>query len=63
MIDNNLIYNEIIERLKKAASDNESLQLTPEEVKILAEEVGDYACVPLVTGEELMELIREKTDR
>ncbi len=63
MIDNNLIYNEIIERLKRAASDNESLQLTPEEVKILAEEVGDYACVPLVTGEELMELIREKTDR
>jgi len=63
MIDNNLIYNEIIEHLKKAASDNESLQLTPEEVKILAEELGDYACVPLVTGEELMELIREKTDR
>ncbi|MCK4113707.1 hypothetical protein [Acinetobacter radioresistens] len=63
MIDNNLIYNEIIERLKNAASDNESLQLTPEEVKILAEEISDYACVPLVTGEELMELIKEKTDR
>lgn len=63
MIDNVLIYNEIIERLREAAQNNEGVQLTPEEVIILVEEIGEYACVPLVTGEELMELIKNKKDQ
>lgn len=63
MADNALIYNEIIKRLREAAQDNEGVQLTPEEVTILVEEIDEYACVPLVTGEEFMELIKNKKDQ
>ncbi len=60
MTDNALIYNEIIERINNAAENKEALVLTADEVRVLAEEIGDYVCVPLLTTEDMTELVKQK---
>ena len=53
------IMNQIIERINSAAADNESLTLSPEEVKILSEEIGDLHFIPVLTNEQLIQLCNE----
>lgn len=53
------IMNQIIERINSAAADNESLTLSPEEVKILSEEIGDLHFIPVLSNEQLIQLCND----
>lgn len=53
------IMNQIIDRINKAAESNQSLVLDADEVKILAEEIGDLHFVPVLTNEQIVQLCKE----
>lgn len=56
------ILNQIIERLNGAAENSHPLTLDAEEVKVLAEEIGDMHYIPVLTMEQLVELSISKKD-
>ena len=53
------IMNQIIDRINEAAAANQPLVLDAEEVKILAEEIGDLHFVPVLTNEQIVQLCKE----
>lgn len=53
------IMNQIIDRINEAAESNQSLVLDADEVKILAEEIGDLHFVPVLTNEQIVQLCKE----
>lgn len=48
--------NQIIERLNNAAENSQPLALDAEEVKVLAEEIGDIHYIPVLTMEQVAKL-------
>ncbi|MFH7767498.1 hypothetical protein [Acinetobacter sp. BSP-28] len=53
------IMNQIVDRINEAAESNQSLVLDADEVKILAEEIGDLHFVPVLTNEQIVQLCKE----
>lgn len=53
------IMNQIVDRINEAAAANQPLVLGSEEVKILAEEIGDLHFVPVLTNEQIVQLCKE----
>lgn len=53
------IMNQIVDRINEAAAANQPLVLGVEEVKILAEEIGDLHFVPVLTNEQIVQLCKE----
>ncbi len=53
------IFNQIVDRINEAAAANQPLVLGSEEVKILAEEIGDLHFVPVLTNEQIVQLCKE----
>lgn len=51
--------NLIIDRINEAAEANLSLVLTAEEVKVLSEEIGDIHFVPVLSNEQIVQLVNE----
>lgn len=59
--------NEILDRIRAAATEGSDLHLTPDETKILAEGIGHLRLVPVLTMEQVAKLpgqpmLPKKTD-
>ncbi len=59
MNNSKLPINQIISKINDAAANNETIVLTAQEVKILAEEIGDLYYVPVLTNEQIVQLCKE----
>ncbi|MFX6458862.1 hypothetical protein [Acinetobacter baumannii] len=59
MDNSKLPINLIIARINEAAKNNEALVLTAEEVKILSKDVGDKVFIPVLTNEQVVQLVKE----
>lgn len=53
------IMNQIVDRINEAAAADQPLVLNAEEVKILSEEIGDLHYVPVLTNEQIVQLVKE----
>ncbi|MDG9779491.1 hypothetical protein N7565_18900 [Acinetobacter baumannii] len=54
-----LPINQIIARINDAAKHGEALVLTAEEVKILSKDIGDKVFIPVLTNEQVVQLVKE----
>lgn len=54
-----LIINQIITRINDAALAKEALLLTVDEVVILAKEIGDQVFIPVLTEEQILDLVKQ----
>lgn len=59
MSNSKLLINQIISRINNAAANDETIVLSAQEVKILAEEIGDLYYVPVLTNEQIVQLCKE----
>ncbi|MGQ1156698.1 hypothetical protein ACT436_08600 [Acinetobacter baumannii] len=59
MDNSKLPINQIIARINDAATHGEALVLTAEEVKILSKEIGDKVFIPVLTNEQVVQLVKE----
>ncbi|HCJ6508834.1 TPA: hypothetical protein NU718_000357 [Acinetobacter baumannii] len=59
MDNSKLPINQIIARINEAAEKSESLVLTAEEVKILSKDIGDKVLIPVLTNEQVVQLVKE----
>ncbi|MDO7535041.1 hypothetical protein Q5113_05615 [Acinetobacter pittii] len=59
MDNSKLPINQIIARINDAVANNEALVLTSEEVKILSKGVGDKFFVPVLTNEQVLQMVKE----
>lgn len=59
MSNSKLPINQIIGRINDAAANDETIVLSAQEVKILAEEIGDLYYVPVLTNEQIVQLCKE----
>ncbi|EPM7761708.1 hypothetical protein ACTQ1X_003599 [Acinetobacter baumannii] len=51
--------NQIIARINDAAKHGEALVLTAEEVKILSKDIGDKVFIPVLTNQQVVQLVKE----
>ncbi|WP_010117865.1 MULTISPECIES: hypothetical protein [Acinetobacter] len=54
-----LPVNQIIARINDAATRGEALMLTADEVKILSKDIGDKVFIPVLTNEQVIQLVNE----
>lgn len=54
-----LPINQIIARINDAATHGEALMLTADEVKILSKDIGDKVFIPVLTNEQVIQLVNE----
>ncbi|EPC2247797.1 hypothetical protein ACRXVG_003727 [Acinetobacter baumannii] len=54
-----LPINQIIARINDAARNGESMVLTAEEVRILSKDIGDKVFIPVLTNEQVVQLVKE----
>lgn len=59
MDNSKLPINQIIARINDAATHGEALVLTAEEVKILSNDIGDKVFIPVLTNEQVVQLVKE----
>ncbi|MFE0305534.1 hypothetical protein, partial [Bacillus altitudinis] len=59
MDSSKLPINQIIARINDAAKHGEALVLTAEEVKILSKDIGDKVFIPVLTNEQVVQLVKE----
>ena len=59
MSNSKLPINQIISRINDAAANDETIVLSAQEVKILAEEIGYLYYVPVLTNEQIVHLCKE----
>ncbi|HCW4393862.1 hypothetical protein [Acinetobacter baumannii] len=59
MNNSELPINKLISKINEAASKNEPLNLTKEDVQILSKSVGDSFFVPVLTNEQVVELSKQ----
>ena len=59
MDNSKLPINQIVSRINETAANNETIVFTAQEVKILAEEIGDLYYVPVLTNEQIVQLCKE----
>lgn len=59
MDNSKLPINQIIARINDAAHNGESMNLTAEEVKILSKDIGDKVFIPVLTNEQVVQLVKE----
>ncbi len=59
MDNSKLPVNQIIARINDAAANNEALVLTSEEVKILSRDIGDKFFIPVLTNEQVLQMVKE----
>jgi hypothetical protein len=59
MNNSKLPINQIISRINDAAANDETIVLSAQEVKILAEEIGDLYYIPVLTNEQIVQLCKE----
>jgi len=57
--NDNLPINVIIKKIKQAATENQELTLTVDEVKLISHELGDQYFVPVLTNEQIVQLSKE----
>ncbi|WP_336938906.1 hypothetical protein [Acinetobacter modestus] len=57
--NDNLPINMIIKKINDAASNNQSLLLSADEVKIISEDLGDQYFVPVLTNDQIVQLCKE----
>ena len=60
MQNDQLLMNQIIEKLNQAADLNQELTLSKEEVAELRDELGDSVYIPVLSMEEMAEFCRSK---
>ncbi|KJV37566.1 hypothetical protein [Acinetobacter indicus] len=53
------IMNQIIERINIASEANKGISLSVDEVKVLADEIGDFHYIPVLTNEQVIQLCNE----
>ncbi|CAP00364.1 conserved hypothetical protein [Acinetobacter baumannii SDF] len=59
-LDNSkLPINQITARINDAARSGESMVLTAEEVRILSKDIGDKVFIPVLTNEQVVQLVKE----
>ncbi|MCJ9257144.1 hypothetical protein [Acinetobacter baumannii] len=51
--------NQIIARINDAAKHGEALVLRAEEVKILSKDIGDKVFIPVLTNEQVVQVVKE----
>lgn len=54
-----LPVNQIIARINDAATRGEALMLTADEVKILSKDIGDKVFIPVLTNEQVIQLVNK----
>ncbi|ENU92960.1 hypothetical protein F971_01947 [Acinetobacter vivianii] len=54
-----LPINKLLDKINVTASNNESLLLSVEEVKLLSENCGDSVFIPVYTNEQIVELCKQ----
>lgn len=54
-----LPINRVIKKLNDAAENNQELLLTPDEVKTLAKDKGNFHRIPVLTNEQVIQLCNE----
>ncbi|WP_147509486.1 hypothetical protein [Acinetobacter baumannii] len=54
-----LPINQIIARINDSEKHGEDLVLTAEEVKILSKDIGDKVFIPVLTNEQVVQLVKE----
>lgn len=59
MNNSELPINKLISRINDAASRNEPLELTIEDVQILSKGIGDSFFIPVLTNEQVVELSKQ----
>ena len=59
MDNSKLPINQIIARINDAATHGEALVLIAEEVKILSKDIGDKVFIPVLTNEQVVQLVKE----
>lgn len=59
MDNSKLPINQIIARINDAARNGESMVLTAEEVRILSKDIGDKVFIPVLTNEQVVQLVKE----
>ncbi|PZM01542.1 hypothetical protein DOL92_10750 [Acinetobacter nosocomialis] len=59
MDNSKLPINQIIARINDAAKNGEVLVLTAEEVRILSKDIGDKVFIPVLTNEQVVQLVKE----
>ncbi|WP_335957943.1 hypothetical protein [Acinetobacter nosocomialis] len=59
MDNSKLPINQIIARINDAAKNGESMVLTAEEVRILSKDIGDKVFIPVLTNEQVVQLVKE----
>lgn len=59
MDNSKLLINQVIRRINEAAKNNSGLTLSIDDVKILAEEIGDQYFIPVLTNEQILQLVKE----
>ncbi|MDC4399282.1 hypothetical protein OHV36_10940 [Acinetobacter baumannii] len=59
MNNSELPINKLISKINEAATKNEPLNLTKEDVQILSKSVGNSFFVPVLTNEQVVELSKQ----
>lgn len=59
MNNSELPINKLISKINEAASRNEPLDLTIEDVQILSKGIGDSFFIPVLTNEQVVELSKQ----
>ncbi|WP_119054997.1 hypothetical protein [Acinetobacter colistiniresistens] len=57
--NDNLPINLIIKKINEAATNNQSLTLSAEEVQVISKDFGDQYFVPILTNEQLVQMCNE----
>jgi len=59
MDNSKLPINQIVSRINDAAKNNEAVELSVDEVKILSKGIGDKFFIPVYTNEQIVQLVKE----
>lgn len=59
MDNSKILINQVISRINAAAKNNQEVNLTADEVKILSQQIGDQYFVPVLTGEQIVQMVKE----
>lgn len=58
-MNNKQLMNQIVELINTAAKNNGELHLTAEQVKVLSDEIGHIRYVPVLTMEQVGQLVKD----
>lgn len=51
--------NEILDRINDAAKNNQEINLTVDEVRVLSKQIGHQYFIPVLTNEQVVKMVKE----